>query len=66
MQAAHVSNRFIFSAVFKKRKKARRIIHGIIVHHEFDWVEVRIKQLANVVDVFVIQESNITSGKYKQ
>lgn len=47
---------------FRQRNTSRRIIHGIIVNHEFEWIEVRIKQLIEYVDVFVICESNITTG----
>ena len=52
----------MISDKFLRRDSPRKIIQGIIVHHEFDWVEVRIRQLSDVVDVFVIMESNITSG----
>ena len=37
---------------------------GIIVNHELGLTEVRIRQLQSIVDVFVILESKITSGKY--
>ena len=38
---------------------------GIIVNHELGFTEVRIRQLEGVVDVFVILESKITSGKFE-
>ena len=45
----------------KRRSKSRRLIHALPVNHEFDFFETRIKMLENVVDVFVIQESNYTT-----
>ena len=35
---------------------------GLIVNHELRMTEVRIRQLASEVDIFVILESSITSG----
>lgn len=43
----------------------RKIIMGLIVNHELQLTEVRIRQLASVVDVFVLMESSITSGTVK-
>ena len=37
---------------------------GLIVDHELDLTEVRIKELYHLVDVFVVMESNITLGKH--
>ena len=52
---------------FKLRKKPRRIIYAFPFNHEFDILEARIHDLAEVVDVFIIQESNHTnSGKSKR
>ena len=45
----------------KPRKNMRRIIHALPVNHEFDFFEARIKTLQDVVDVFIIQESNYTT-----
>ena len=45
------------------RKKPRRIIMGLVVNHELHITEVRFKQLAKVVDVFVFLESRVTTGK---
>jgi hypothetical protein len=45
----------------KIRPKMRRIIHALPVNHEFDFFETRVKTLDEVVDVFVIQESNYTT-----
>ena len=36
---------------------------GLVVDHELDFTEIRVRQLASVVDLFVILESNITTGK---
>jgi hypothetical protein len=35
---------------------------GVVVDHELELTEVRVRQLADVVDLFVILESNITAG----
>ncbi len=48
----------------KARIKPRRIIHAFNVHHELDHAEVQLGELGDVVDVFIIAESNrTTSGK---
>ena len=45
----------------KIRPLMRRLIHALPVNHEFDFFETRVKMLKDVVDVFVIQESNYTT-----
>ena len=45
----------------RRRTKSRRIIHALPVNHEFDFFETRIQSLKDVVDVFIIQESNYTT-----
>ena len=51
---------------FKLRTKPRRIIIAFPFNHEFDILEARVHDLAEVADVFIIQESNFTnSGKSK-
>ena len=50
----------------KPRKTARRLIHGLQVNHEFEMLEARVKMLEDVVDVYLLLESNYTaygSGK---
>ena len=39
----------------------RRLIHAVPVNHEFDLFEARVKTLKDVVDVYLIQESNYTA-----
>lgn len=46
----------------KARLKPRRIIHFLNFHFELDWVEVQLEELGDVVDVFVIGESNRTTS----
>ena len=46
----------------KARLKPRRIIHFLSFHHELDWIEVQLGELGDVVDVFVIGESNRTTS----
>lgn len=47
---------------FSLRANPRRVIMGVVLNHELELLEVRIRQLHHVVDIFVIQESNITTG----
>ncbi|XP_059098126.1 beta-1,4-mannosyl-glycoprotein 4-beta-N-acetylglucosaminyltransferase-like [Tigriopus californicus] len=47
---------------FLLRTHPKRIIMGMVLNHELEMLEVRIRQLHHVVDIFVIQESNITTG----
>ena len=35
---------------------------GLVVNHEFDAVEIRMREMGDAVDVYIIQESNITAG----
>ena len=54
---------YIPTSAFLQRRHPRRIIMGTIVNHELLWTEVRIKQLSNIVDLFIIMESSMTSGE---
>ena len=54
---------FVTGFEFKLREVSRRVIMGLVVDHELDFTEIRVRQLASVVDLFVILESNITTGK---
>ena len=50
----------------KPRKVPRRLIHGLQVNHEFDLFEARLEMLDDIVDVYLLLESNYTaygSGK---
>ncbi len=46
----------------KARNKPRRIIRFFNFHHELDLTEIQFGELADVVDVFVIAESNRTTS----
>jgi len=46
----------------KIREKPRRLIHGINVNHELEFFEMRLEEVGDVVDVFIVGESNITAG----
>jgi hypothetical protein len=35
---------------------------GVVVDHELEMTEIRIRQLDAVVDLFVVLESNVTAG----
>ena len=51
----------------KPRKVPRRLIHGLQVNHEFDLFEARLEMLKDVVDVYLLLESNYTAyGSGKQ
>lgn len=45
----------------KQRKVPRRVINGVTVNHEFAMFEARLNELYEVVDVFIIAESNYTA-----
>ena len=52
--------------IIRRRHLPRRIILSFPVNHEFDLFETRMALQADVVDVFVIHESNYTNaGKQK-
>jgi hypothetical protein len=36
---------------------------GLVVDHELELTEIRIRQLEKVIDIFVILEASITAGK---
>lgn len=46
----------------KVRRNPRRLIHFFNFYHELDHAEVQLGELADVVDVFVIGESNRTTS----
>lgn len=51
----------------RRRQRPRRVIHAFNINHEFDLVEAKLNELVDVVDVFVICESNYTAhGDQKQ
>ena len=51
----------------KPRKVPRRLIHALQVNHEFDLFEARMEMLKDVVDVYLLLESNYTAcGNEKQ
>ncbi|XDV13604.1 hypothetical protein PO909_001982 [Leuciscus waleckii] len=45
----------------KPRKVPRRVINAININHEFDLLHARFHELADVVDVFLVCESNFTA-----
>lgn len=46
----------------KARTKPRRLIHGLNVNHELEFFEMRLEEVGDVVDVFIVAESNLTAG----
>ena len=47
---------------FPVRQNPKRIVLGVIVNHELSSIEICFRQLSKVVDIFVIMESQMTSG----
>ena len=45
------------------RKRPRRIVMGIVVNHELELTEVRVRSLYHLVDIFVISEFDMSTGK---
>ena len=56
-----VQGRSTARAKLRRRKKLRRIVHATLANHELDFFEARVRSLADVVDAFVVQESNFTT-----
>jgi hypothetical protein len=57
------ANRFSGLDRFKLRAEPRRAVMGLVVDHELELTEIRIRQLEKVIDIFVILEASITAGK---
>ncbi|KAL1431145.1 hypothetical protein MTO96_014532 [Rhipicephalus appendiculatus] len=47
--------------VHRRSGRPRRIVNAININHELDLLEVRLRELYNVVDVFVVCESNYSA-----
>ena len=47
---------------FRLRSEARRAVMGLVVDHELELTEIRIRQLDPVIDIFVILEASVSSG----
>jgi hypothetical protein len=45
----------------RPRRTPRRLIHGLQVNHEFDLFEARLEMLKDVVDVYIVLESNFST-----
>ncbi len=45
----------------RARASPRRLVHGVLVNHEFDFFEARVRELEGVVDAYIVQESNFTT-----
>ncbi|XP_077541392.1 beta-1,4-mannosyl-glycoprotein 4-beta-N-acetylglucosaminyltransferase-like isoform X1 [Haemaphysalis longicornis] len=44
----------------KRRSKPRTLINGLVFNHELDLLDIRVKELGDAVDYYVIAESNYT------
>ena len=52
----------ILTAIFTRRNSVRRVVYSLAVNHELDMVEITLRQLNNLVDVYLISESNVTTS----
>ena len=46
---------------FRVRNRPKRIIHAFNVNHEVEFFEIRMEEIGDVVDVFIVGESNFTA-----
>ena len=66
VKTATVKGELVDIDSFTQRERPRRIISVMPVNHELDLFEVRINMHYEVVDIFIVQESNFTNaGKSK-
>ena len=40
----------------------RRVIHGVLVNHEFDFFEARTNELEGVVDAYIVQVGEVETS----
>ena len=60
------NNAKLLPNIIRRRKTPRRIIYAIPVNHEFDLFEARMAMQADVVDVFILHESNYTNSGHQK
>ena len=46
----------------RRRLRPRRLIHGVSVNHEMEWLEIRLLEVGDVVDALIVGESRATAG----
>lgn len=46
--------------IIKRRVRPRRIVNGLVLNHELDLLEIRVNELRDSVDYYVVVESNYT------
>ncbi|XP_077539734.1 beta-1,4-mannosyl-glycoprotein 4-beta-N-acetylglucosaminyltransferase-like [Haemaphysalis longicornis] len=46
--------------LIKRRSKPRTLINGLVLNHELDLLDIRVKELGDAVDYYLIAESNYT------
>ena len=56
------NNAKLLPNIVRRRKLPRRIIYALPVNHEFDLFETRMAMHSDVVDVFILHESNNTNS----
>lgn len=50
----------------KRRSTPRLVINSLIVNHEMDLLEIRVKELNDVVDYFLVCEANYSPRSHRQ
>ncbi|KAK8760262.1 hypothetical protein V5799_028473 [Amblyomma americanum] len=48
------------NGIIRRRSRPRAIINGLVFNHELDLLEIRVKELGDAVDYYIIVESNYT------
>uniref|UniRef100_G3MPR1 EGF-like domain-containing protein n=1 Tax=Amblyomma maculatum TaxID=34609 RepID=G3MPR1_AMBMU len=48
------------NGLIKRRRRPRAIINGLVFNHELDMLEIRVNELGDTVDYYIIVESNYT------
>ena len=56
------NNAKLLPNIIRRRKVPRRVIYAVPVNHEFELFETRMAMQADVVDVFILHESNYTNS----
>lgn len=56
----HIFHVWYSAGLIKRRKKPRTVVNGLILDHQLDLLEIRLEELGDAVDHYVIVESNYT------
>ncbi|KAH9380943.1 hypothetical protein HPB48_008396 [Haemaphysalis longicornis] len=56
----HIFHVWYAAGLIKRRARPRTVINGLILDHQLDLLEIRVKELGDAVDCYIIVESNYT------